>query len=229
MDVGFPVNKPAVPVSLLESPDDRRAGIYEGIFHRQMIGNRTMNDAMQENVFVMLCDWRGHIVWASSPEQQKRAGQFAWTNLPPHYQEVAKEALSKVASLRQSQTMQVENLQGRRFRCWLWPLDSPQTAVCALLREVPAALSELSDRELECLEMLAQGIETREVAERLDVSLSTVHTHMKRAREKLGLDGVEALISFAARYCYPSTGSLFHDDTTSSFKVRGEIKEERNG
>jgi DNA-binding CsgD family transcriptional regulator len=187
-----------------------------------------MNDAATENVFVMLCDWRGHIVWASNPEQQQKVGQFAWVNLPPHYQEVAKEALSKVASLRQSQMMQVENLQGRRFRCWLWPLDSPQTAVCALLREVPAALNELSDRERECLELLAQGIETREIAERLNVSLSTVHTHMKRAREKLDLDGVEALISFAARYCYPATGSLLHDDQSAALKVRGEAPNERS-
>jgi DNA-binding CsgD family transcriptional regulator len=213
--------------SLLESHTNA-ASHKKGQSDNRMINeDSTMNDATHENVFVMLCDWRGHVVWTSSTEHQEKVGQFAWTNLPPHYQELAKETLSKVASLRQSQTMQVENLQGRCFRCWLWPLDSPQTAICALLREVPSTLRELSDRELECLEMLAQGIETREVAERLDVSLSTVHTHMKRAREKLGLDGVEALISFAARYCYPSTGPLLHEETSTALKVRGDLKGER--
>lgn len=171
-----------------------------------------MSDAIQENVFVMLCDWRGHIVWASSPDQHKRIGQFAWGNLSPEYQELAREAHSKVAGLREQQTLQVVNLQGRCFRCWLWPLDCPEFAVCSLLREVPATLQELSERELECLELLAQGIETREIAERLDVSLSTVYTHMKRAREKLGISGVEGLISFAARYCYPQSQPLLHRD-----------------
>ena len=75
------------------------------------------------------------------------------------------------------------------------------------------SIASASDREVECLELLAQGIETREIAERLEVSLSTVHTHMKRAREKLGLPGVEALISFASRYCYPQTLPLLKEGT----------------
>jgi DNA-binding CsgD family transcriptional regulator len=64
-------------------------------------------------------------------------------------------------------------------------------------------LNRLTGRECECLELLAQGIDTRDIATQLDVSLSTVHTHLKRAREKLGLPNVESLISFGARYCYP--------------------------
>ena len=162
-----------------------------------------MIDPVYENVAVMLCDWRGHIVWYSRAESNLRVGDFCWSSLPAETQELAKETYSKVASLRETQTLRVADIHGKHYRCWMWPLDSPEIAVCILLREIPAALSELTEREYECLELLAQGVETREVAERLNVSLSTVHTHMKRAREKLGLAGVEALISFAARYCYP--------------------------
>jgi DNA-binding NarL/FixJ family response regulator len=35
--------------------------------------------------------------------------------------------------------------------------------------------------------LLAKGTETRLIAAQLDVNLSTIHTHIKRAREKLGL------------------------------------------
>lgn len=55
---------------------------------------------------------------------------------------------------------------------------------------------------------MAQGVESQEIARQLDVSLSTVHTHMRRAREKLGLPSLGALISFAARYLYPADISL---------------------
>ena len=164
-----------------------------------------------ENVFVLLCDWRGHIVWTSGHDDVAKIGDLAWKGLSLQSQEKAKEVYSRVAGLRETQILRVENAHGRHFRCWLWPLDSPEVAVCILAREIPAALGQLSDRENECLELLAQGVETKEIAERLDLSLSTVHTHLKRAREKLDIPGVEGLISFAARYCYPNN-SPFHRD-----------------
>jgi DNA-binding CsgD family transcriptional regulator len=171
-----------------------------------------MSDENVSNVFVVLCDWRGRIVWMSPHESTAKAGDLAWVYFTPESQERAKEALGRVATLREAQNITVENQAGKHLRLWLWPLDSPQLAICALGMEVPAALKELTDRELECLELMAQGLESKEIAERLDVSLSTLHTHMKRAREKLGLPGVEALISFAARFCYPPSKPFPHPD-----------------
>jgi DNA-binding CsgD family transcriptional regulator len=81
-------------------------------------------------------------------------------------------------------------------------------AVCILGLHIPGNLARLSQRERDVLDWLAQGFETREIAEKLDVSISTIHTHLKHAREKLGLPNLEALISFAARYCYPFAGAL---------------------
>ena len=77
-------------------------------------------------------------------------------------------------------------------------------AACILTKRIPTELRLLTVRESECLELLAQGFDTHEIGKELDVSLSTVHTHLKRAREKLGLSDIESLISFAARYCYPA-------------------------
>jgi DNA-binding CsgD family transcriptional regulator len=155
------------------------------------------------NIFVLLCDWRGHVVWSSTPNLSISGGDLAWQNLAPDSQRQAQETLARVAMLRQPQTLAVVNQEGMHFRCWLWPLDAPETAVCALCREVPSTLDELSDRELECLQLLAQGLPTKTIAEQLDLSTSTLHTHLSRARTKLNLDNLEALISFAARYCYP--------------------------
>lgn len=45
----------------------------------------------------------------------------------------------------------------------------------------------LSDRERQVFELIGHGLGTREIAERLFVSVKTVETHQSRIREKLGL------------------------------------------
>jgi DNA-binding CsgD family transcriptional regulator len=175
---------------------------------KQPNGEPIVSDAAPSSVFVMLCDWRGRVTWANSVSEYTAIGDFAWTNLDDVSQQATKSMFSRVVTLRETQSIEVTNRQGVCFRCWLWPLDSPDVAVCSLITRIPAELSRLTKRERECLELLAHGTETREIARQLDISLSTTHTHLKRSREKLGLPNVEALISFAARYCYPPDDPL---------------------
>ena len=44
----------------------------------------------------------------------------------------------------------------------------------------------ITPRELEILELIAEGLSTREIAERLFVSQNTVKTHSSRLFDKLG-------------------------------------------
>ena len=153
--------------------------------------------------FVMLCDWRGRCIWASAKNYAVNVGEFIWEHLATESQESTKALLGRVVTLREPQQLEVFDERGDRFRGRLWPLDSPELAVCMLAMRIPSQMSLLTERERECLEFLAKGIETRLIASQLDVSVSTIQTHFRRAREKLGLQTAEALASFAARYCYP--------------------------
>jgi len=61
---------------------------------------------------------------------------------------------------------------------------------------------QLTPRELEVIGLLVQGADGRTIAAKLHISVSTLHTHLRRCREKLGLPDIKALTVFAARHCY---------------------------
>jgi two-component system response regulator NreC len=57
----------------------------------------------------------------------------------------------------------------------------------------------LSDREREILQMIAEGRSNKEVANLLNISLSTVETHRAHILQKLDIHGVPELILYAVR------------------------------
>lgn len=58
---------------------------------------------------------------------------------------------------------------------------------------------ELSTREREITQLFAEGYSTREIAERLFVSIKTVGTHREHIMLKLGLHGIAQLTRYALR------------------------------
>ncbi len=58
---------------------------------------------------------------------------------------------------------------------------------------------ELSPREREILQMIAEGLTTKQIAARLHVSIQTIATHRRHLMEKTGSDGVAQLTKFALR------------------------------
>jgi len=58
----------------------------------------------------------------------------------------------------------------------------------------------LSDRELQVFTMIGQGIETRQIAESLHISIKTVQVYCARIKEKLNLTNATELIREAIRW-----------------------------
>ena len=60
----------------------------------------------------------------------------------------------------------------------------------------------LTDREIEVMSLIAQGLINKEIADRLNIGLSTVITHRKNIMDKLGMKSVSALTIYAVMHGY---------------------------
>ena len=72
------------------------------------------------------------------------------------------------------------------------------------LPAMPKALKTklLSDREIEFLSLIAQGFINKEIANQLNIGLTTVISHRKNIVEKLGMKSVSALTIYAVMHGY---------------------------
>jgi DNA-binding NarL/FixJ family response regulator len=66
--------------------------------------------------------------------------------------------------------------------------------------------SRLSGRELQVISLIGQGYGTREIADRLSLSVKTVETHRLAIKRKLALDTNAQLVQYAIKWHGPSAG-----------------------
>ena len=78
------------------------------------------------------------------------------------------------------------------------------------LPAMPKALQQkiLSDREIEVMSLIVQGYINKEIADKLNISLSTVITHRKNIMDKLGVKSVSALTIYAVMHGYVDINSI---------------------
>lgn len=73
-------------------------------------------------------------------------------------------------------------------------------------------VSALTDRELEVFRLIGEGISTREISQRLALSMKTVDAHRRHMREKLNLRSTSELIRYATQWVSDrSPGELSQD------------------
>jgi DNA-binding CsgD family transcriptional regulator len=62
-----------------------------------------------------------------------------------------------------------------------------------------ARSAELTKREIEVLGLVAVGLASREIADRLYISAATVNNHRQRILEKMGVRNSSEAVSYASR------------------------------
>jgi DNA-binding NarL/FixJ family response regulator len=73
----------------------------------------------------------------------------------------------------------------------------------------------LSDRELEVLGLLGQGLNTREIAGRLELSTKTIDTYREHIKMKLGLKNANELLRFAVAWTLDPSNARGRTDDPS--------------
>ncbi len=75
--------------------------------------------------------------------------------------------------------------------------DLEKHAMIEELLLVPQEDYNLSDREMEVLELVAQGLSSKEISMRLNIAVNTVNTHRKSITRKTGIKSVAGLAVYA--------------------------------
>lgn len=75
-----------------------------------------------------------------------------------------------------------------------------RTGNIILLDQEPKVEFELTKREIEILKLVKEGLLSKEISNKLSISVNTVNTHRQRVLEKLGANNSLEAIIFAANY-----------------------------
>jgi DNA-binding NarL/FixJ family response regulator len=88
-----------------------------------------------------------------------------------------------------------------RGETWLSPPIARRVADAYARGAAPrdVRFEALTGRQREVLQMIAEGLSTKEIATRLDVSVKTVEGHRAELMQRLGIHGVAGLVRYAIR------------------------------
>jgi DNA-binding NarL/FixJ family response regulator len=67
-------------------------------------------------------------------------------------------------------------------------------------RDEKRSVEQLTDREFEVFQLIGQGVSTKEMAEKLHVSVKTIEVHRVNIKEKLAIPTAAELIRYAVRW-----------------------------
>ncbi|GAB4504969.1 MAG: hypothetical protein Fur0043_19640 [Anaerolineales bacterium] len=114
--------------------------------------------------------------------------------------EAARRAWDLVAGIRAEELISAVR-RVARGEIFLYPSMAEKLVRDYVRRAGNASLLDprLSPRKNEILRLLAEDFSSKEIAEKLVVSISTVHTHRNNIMRKLGLSSRRELIQYARR------------------------------
>lgn len=101
--------------------------------------------------------------------------------------------VSKNSSKEEMMSAIIEVSKGNKFIC-----DEVKTILSeqVLSEDARPDINMLSQREVEIIDLIKQGMSSREIASRLDITLKTVEVHRHNILKKLSLKNTAALVNF---------------------------------
>ncbi len=105
-------------------------------------------------------------------------------------QEEAETVMRAVRSVLRGEVHVSEAIRGRMLH----------TLVGRQLAGDKTGMSRLSDREIDVFQLIGEGLTTRQIAEKLHLSLSTVETHRAHIKQKLNLRNASELMRAAVEW-----------------------------
>jgi len=116
-------------------------------------------------------------------------------------QQYAARALKAGASGYLNKDSAAEQLVGALRKVAGGGVHLSETAAAGLVAGTRGALHEtLSDREIEVLRLLVEGLTPAQIGKRLHLSVKTVSTHKTRAQDKLGAGSTAELVRYALEH-----------------------------
>lgn len=139
-------------------------------------------------------------VWTNAPDFPHR-GKRPWEFCIDDDAETCKTAFARIAAGIEVAPFNVcLDLEGCPYRYQLTLVNTTceQAPVIALCQWFDGRVDLLTPRELEVGRLTAEGLTSKEIAERLGIGASTVDTHRHRIEHKLGLGSICAFGQWAA-------------------------------
>ena len=103
--------------------------------------------------------------------------------------------IAKSASSEELEQAVVAVARGEKYL----PAELSTQAILKYLDDPRAFLPELTARQLEVLRMIAEGLTTKEIARRLEISGKTVETHRAQIMHRLDIHDIAGLVRYALR------------------------------
>lgn len=158
--------------------------------------------------FVTLYDSRGKILWISRTDSELPItvndviGQTPFDISQAEFRDNLTKAFAKTLIERTPQNATAKVDFGgieKEYRVYFHPIHQEGVAVVAS-HAVPYQPIQLTARETEIAVLIASDFSTKQIAEKLIISTSTVETHRQSVSNKLGGCGVAGITRFCIRY-----------------------------
>ena len=146
--------------------------------------------AQDSSIRILVCSMHDEMLFA---ERALAAGALGYVS-KQEPSKIVLEALRRVLAGRIYTSQEIADRVLRRASG-----KSPETS------GTPVDL--LSDRELEVLGLLGEGLSTREIADRLNLSTKTIDTHREHIKTKLSLKNTNELVRFAVAWTLGPPGN----------------------